>query len=166
MRSVLATTMLCTLSALVLFCCARGTSDQRDISELLPVEDKLNGWKAVGPRQIFRGNDLFVYMNGGAEKYLSHGFKQILIQKYRSRNNTTITLELFEMENNRGARKLYDLITGDAGRQVPMGDEALLEEYYLNFRKGNFLATVTGNNSEQETIDGLLAIGQGVNEQL
>ncbi len=166
MRSSLITTMLCILSGLILFHCAGETPDQREITELLPAGDKLNGWKTVGPLHLYRGKDLFVYMNGGAEEYLSLGFKQLLSQKYSNENNKTITLELFEMENSTGALKMYGLKTGDGGRQVAMGNEGLLEEYYLNFRKDNFLVTLTGFDSEKETIDGLLAIGGGVDGKL
>ena len=166
MKNFLITTILCSLSVLILFHCAGGKSDQREIAELLPGENKLNGWKAVGPVQIYRGKDLFVYMNGGAEEYLSHGFKQLLAQKYNNENNKTITLELFEMEDSTSALKMYGLKTGDGGKQVAMGNEALLEEYYLNFRKDNFLATLTGFDSEKETIDGLLTIARVVDEQI
>ena len=158
--------MLCILSGLIFLHCAGGTPDQREITGLLPAEDKLNGWKTVGPAHIVRGKDLFVYMNGGAEEYLSQGFRQALAQKYSNENNKTITLELFEMKNSTGALNMYDLKTGDGGRQVAMGNESLLEEYYLNFRKDNFLVTLTGSDSAKETIEGLLTIARGVDERL
>ena len=166
MRSFLITTILCILSALVLFHCAGGKSDQREITELLPAEDKLNGWKTAGPAQIFRGKDLFIYMNGGAEEYLPHGFKQLLAQKYSNENNKIITLELFEMENSSGAEKIYVLKTGERGKGMNIGDEALLEEYYLNFREKQFLATLTGSDPEKETMDGLLSIAREVDERI
>ena len=166
MRSVFATAVLYTLSALVLFHCAGGTPDQREITELLPAEDKLKGWKTVGPAKIFRGKDLFVYMNGGAEEYLPHGFKQLLAQKYSNENNKTITLELFEMENSAGAEKVFVSKTDEPGRRMNIGDEAVLEEYYLNFREKQFLVTLTGSDPEKEIIDGLLTIARGIEEQI
>ena len=116
MRSVFAAAVLCILSALVLLHCGGGKPDQREITELLPGEDKLNGWKTVGPAKIYEGKDLFVYMNGGAEEYLPHGFKQLLVQKYSNENNKTITLELFEMENPAGAEKVYVSKADERGR--------------------------------------------------
>jgi hypothetical protein len=166
MRSSLTTTMLCFLSALILFHCAGGTPDQREITELLPAEEKLNGWKTVGPAKIYRGKDLFVYMNGGAEEYLPHGFKQLLARKYSNKNNKTITLELFEMENSAGADKVFVSKADERGKGMNIGDEAVLEEYYLNFRKKQFLVTLTGSDPEKETIEGLLTIARGVEEQI
>jgi hypothetical protein len=158
--------MLCILSALLLFHCAGGKPDQREITELLPAEDKLNGWKTVGPAKIYRGKDLFVYMNGGAEEYLLHGFKQLLAQKYSNENHKTITLELFEMENSAGAEKVFVSKADERGKGMNIGDKAVLEEYYLNFREKQFLVTLTGSDPEKEIIDGLLTIARGIEEQI
>ena len=166
MKRLLITTVLCALSVLTFVHCSGEPPGQQDISLFLPAPEKLKGWEAVGPPQKFRGNDLFVYMNGGAGKYLSHGFKQLIAQEYRSRNKKTITLELFEMENQSGAQGIYAAKAGKNGRRVAIGDEALLEEYYLNFRKKHFLVTLTGADSEKETVDGLLTIARGVDEQI
>ncbi|MDX1779646.1 MAG: DUF6599 family protein [Thermodesulfobacteriota bacterium] len=166
MRSFLITTMLCVLSGLILLHCAGGPPDQREITDLLPAEDTLNGWKTVGPSRIFRGKDLFVYMNGGAEEYLPHGFKQLLAQKYSNENNKTITLELFEMENPAGAEKVYVSKADERGKGMNIGDEAVLEEYYLNFREKQFLVTLTGSDPEKEIIEGLLTIAKEVDEQI
>jgi hypothetical protein len=166
MRSLLITTILCILSALILFHCAGETPDQRKITEFLPAEDKLNGWKPVGPAQIFRGKDLFVYMNGGAEEYLPHGFKQLLAQKYSNENNKTITLELFEMGHSAGAEKVFVSKADEQGKRMNIGDEAVLEEYYLNFREKQFLVTLTGSDPEKEIIDGLLTIARGIEKQI
>jgi hypothetical protein len=164
MRNFLMATILCALSVLFLFHCAGKTPDQREMRELLPAEENLSGWKTVGPAQIFKGKDLFVYMNGGAEEYLPHGFKQLLAQKYSTEKSKTITLELFEMENPAGAEKVFVSKKGKRGREMNIGDEALLEEYYLNFRKKQFLVTLTGSDPEKEIIDGLLTIARGVDE--
>ena len=47
-----------------------------------------------------------------------------------------------------------------------IGDEALLEEYYLNFREKQSLATLTGSDPEKETMDGLLSIAREVDERI
>ena len=105
-------------------------------------------------------------MNGGAGKYLSHGFKQLIAQNYRNKNEKIITLELFEMESPSGAQEIYDAKSGGSGRKVVIGDAALLKKYYLNFRKKHFLVTLTGADSDKETVDGLLTIARGVDQRI
>jgi hypothetical protein len=164
MKRLLIATVLCALSVLTLVNCSGEPPGQQDVALFLPAPEKLKGWEADGPPQKFRGDDLFVYMNGGAGKYLSQGFKQLIAQEYRSKNNKNITLELFEMGNQSGAQEMYAAKSGKNGRRVAIGDEALLAEYYLNFRKKYFLVTLTGSDSEKETVDGLLTIASGVDE--
>ncbi len=165
-RSAVITTVLCSFIALIVIQCSRKPPGQRDLSCYLPAPDTLKGWKPVDPPQKFAGKDLYVYMNGGAEIYLSHGFKQLIAHKYINKNNKTITLEIFEMESPSGASAMYSLKTGNDGLQSEIGDEALLEDYYLNVRKDNFLVTLTGVDSEKETINGLITIAKMVDERI
>jgi hypothetical protein len=165
-RSFIITTVICTFIALITIQCSRRPPDQQDISFYLPAPDKLKGWKSVDPPQKFTGKDLYLYMNGGAEIYLSSGFKQLIKQKYINKSNKTITLEIFEMESTSSALEMYASKIGNDGRPLAIGEEALLEDYYLNFRKENFLVTLTGFDSEKETIDGLTTTAKAVDERI
>lgn len=158
--------MLCTFIALIVIQCSRRPPDQQDISFYLPSPDRLKGWISVDPSQKFTGKELYVYMNGGAEIYFSRGFKQLITQKYINKNNKTITLEIFEMESTSSALEMYTLKIGNDGTPLAIGEEVLLEDYYLNFQKENFLVTLTGLDSEKETIDGLIAIAKVVDERI
>jgi hypothetical protein len=105
-------------------------------------------------------------MNGGAEIYLSRGFKQLIAQKYINKSNKAITLEIFEMESTSSALEMYTSKIGNDGTPLAIGKEALLEDYYLNFQKENFLVTLTGFDSEKETIDSLITIAKVVDERI
>jgi len=165
-RSLIITTVICTFIALVVIQCSRRSPGQQDISFYLPAPDRLKGWKSVDPPQKFKGKELYVYMNGGAEIYLSRGFKQLITQKYINKSNKAITLEIFEMESTSSALEMYTSKIGNDGTPLAIGEEASLEEYYLNFRKENFLVTLTGFDSKKETIDGLIAIAKVVDERI
>jgi hypothetical protein len=165
-RSAVITSVLCCFVALIVIQCSKKPPGQRDLSCYLPASDILKGWKSVDPPQKFAGKDLYVYMNGGAGIYLSHGFKQLIVHKYINQHNKTITLELFEMESPSSASEMYGLKTGKDGIESEIGDEALLEDYYLNILKDNYLITLTGIDSEKETIDGLITIAKMVDERI
>jgi hypothetical protein len=165
-RNLIITTVLCTFIALIVIQCSKRPPDQQDISFYLPAPDRLKGWKSVDTPQKFTGKDLYIYMNGGAEIYLSRGFKQLITQKYINKSSKTITLEIFEMESTSSALEMYTSKIGNDGTPLAIGEEALLEDYYLNFRKENFLVTLTGFDSEKETIDGLITISKVVDERI
>ena len=146
--------------------CARKTKSEGDISYYLPLSSELNIWRPVDKPQRFEGEDLLLYINGGAEIYHEYGFRQVITQEYKDKNGTSIHLEIFEMEDYASAYGIYTFKTGDEGQRIMVGNEALLEDYYLNFWKGNYLVTVTGFDSRQETVNGLVAIAEATDSKI
>ncbi len=55
---------------------------------------------------------------------------------------------------------------GARASRSQIGDEAAGEDYYLNFRSGRFLVTITGFDSEPETTEGILLLARAVATQL
>jgi hypothetical protein len=165
-RIITFTTLLFLTITLFAIQCSRKPDDQHDGFHYLPEPQKLQGWKPVGSPQRFMGEELYVYMNGGAGIYHSYGFKKLIAQEYINQNSKTIALEIFEMENSSGAYGIYTSKIGNDGKVLPVGSEASLEDYYLNFWKGNFLVTLTGFDSAKDTVDGLMIIAHAVDENL
>jgi len=123
----------------------------------LPRAGELPGWEAAAEPDYAEGDDLYLLINGGAEVYHEYGFKQTITQGFKSKNGKSFNLEIYEMRDPAAAYGIYTFKTGDSGKPVPVDGEGLLEDYYLNFRKGNFLVTVIGFDSEAETINGIVA---------
>lgn len=145
---------------------AENAEDQGDILLLLPQISDLKDWKAEGDPQKAVGEDLFVLINGGAELFLKCGFRQAVLLTYQNKKGKRINLELFEMKNAAAASEIYGHKSGGEGKKLSVGDEALLAEYYLIFRKGRFYAALTGFDSEDDTVEGLLVIARGIEKQL
>jgi len=133
-------------------------SQESGLSGLLPKEAELAGWTAVGSPQEFEGDDLFVYIDGGAEIYLEYGFSRAVVQDYKNAGGRTLSFELFEMTDPAAAFGMYTFKTTGKGKPTELGQGGQLEDYYLNFWKGNCLFTITGFNDDQETVRGLLAV--------
>lgn len=154
---------ICTLAFLLMFCvgqCSKGTVGKNDISFYLPVANELKDWKPVGQMQKFEGEDLFLFINGGAEIYYEYGFARVITQEYRNKKDKVLNLEVYEMKDSTGAYGMYTFKTGDTGQRIAIGNDGFLEEYYLNLWSGNLLVTVTGFDSEEETVNGLMTIAQ------
>lgn len=128
----------------------------------LPRAGELPGWDAAAEPEYAEGEDLFLLINGGAEVYHEYGFKRTVSQGFKSKNGKSFNLEIYEMRDPAAAYGVYTFKTGDSGKPVPVDGEGLLEDYYLNFRKGNFLVTVIGFDSEAETISGIIAAAKVV----
>ena len=140
--------------------CAKQQKASEGILTCLPTKSELGDWSPVGDPQTAVGEDLFLLINGGAEVYYEYGFKQAVIQGYTNTNEKSINLEMYEMEDAESAYGAYSFKTGKKGQEVALGNEGMVEDYYLNFWKGNFVVTLIGFDTDQETQDGLMALAK------
>jgi hypothetical protein len=154
------------LMAALLACAAAAGPRQGPLRACLPAAGSVPGWATDGGPQEYEGDDLYTYIDGGAEIYQEYGFVRIVIQDYKSASGKSVSLEVFEMKTPEAAYGMYTFKRSGNGRAAEFGSGAELESYYLNFWKGRFLVTLTGFDEAQETVTGLLAIGSAVDDKL
>jgi len=141
------------------------SSQGKSLLQYLPPGD-IDGWKRNYSPEEYVGEDLYLYINGGAEIYHEFGFQRILVQDYKNEHEKSISLELYEMTDPESAFGIYTFKRNDSGAVLSIGSGGSLEDYYLNYWKGRFLVTITGFDSENETIKGLKTIAQSVDNLL
>jgi hypothetical protein len=66
-----------------------------ELSSLLPAE--VAGWKTAGKDSIYNRSTLFDYIDGGAELYLSYGFKEVVNRRYKNEGKPDIVVDIFDM---------------------------------------------------------------------
>jgi hypothetical protein len=132
----------------------------------LPADNAAAGWTRDGGPQEFEGEDLYTYIDGGAEIYQEYGFRRVVVQDYEDPQGKSVSLEIFEMETPASAFGMFTFKRSGGGKTLALGAGAELEAYYMNFWKGRFLVTLTGFDEAAETIEGLKAIGQIVDSKL
>ncbi len=136
------------------------------IASYLPQPGEMNDWLPSAKPDYAKGDDLFTLINGGAEIYHEYGFKQAISQSYKNKKGKSFNIEIYEMESPEATYGVYSFKTGNSGKPVEAGHEALLEDYYLNCRKGNFMVTVVGFDSEKVTIDALILAAKTVSAKI
>lgn len=139
---------------------------QADLTLLLPGQAELGTWQPDGEPQVFKGEDLFVYIDGGADIYFEYGFVQVLVQDYRNPAGHGMSLEIFEMTPAESAFGIYTFKTSPGGKEIDLGDECRLADYYLNLRKGILVVTITGLEQETATEEGLLFLARAVGTRI
>jgi hypothetical protein len=145
---------------------ASGVPGQADPASLLPAEGELQTWRPNGTIQRFQGEDLFTYIDGGAEIYNEYGFRRVAVRDYAGPTGKTLTLEIYEMRDAGAAFGITSFKVSGKGRPAGMGTDSQLDDYYLNFWKGPYHVTVTGLDDAPETIAGLLEVARAADRKI
>jgi len=145
----------------------RHAPEKTELSGLEETLSRLEGVVKLGPLQK-AGNEaeLFALINGGATFYMKHGFIRALFQKYQDPFARRIAIGVFEMQDTQAAHDVYRIQAGAGTKTIALGDEAVLEEYYVLLRRGRFYITVTGFDSEKETRDMLITIARNLDQKI
>ena len=104
----------------------------------------------------FAGDDLFVYINGGAEIYHEHGFDRLVVREY-GRGEERVAVELYTMAGS--AYGIYSYARSASGRQVDLGAGGTLADYYLHFWSGPHLVAVTARDGPGDPRAAVLDLG-------
>lgn len=150
----------------IIFHCSNKPPDQGEVSSYLPDRSELEGWRPLYEPQMVEGEDLYLLINGGAEIYYEYGFKRAITQSYEDRDGRSINLEIYEMNSPVSAYGAYTFKTGEKGERIAVGNDALLEDYYLNFWKGNCVVTLIGFDTDNKTREGLMRIAESVDSRI
>jgi len=126
----------------------------------------LQDWTRDGESQYFAGEDLFTYIDGGAEIYFEYGFRRVIVQDYRTDAGSRLSLEIFEMDSPDSAYGIYTFKRSQRGEPVSLGDECQLADYYLNLRKGPYLVTITGLDLADDAQKGLLLLARTIEPRI
>lgn len=135
-------------------------------TKALPKDGDVEGWTKHRTLQHYAGEDLYEYINGGAEIYHEYGFVQVVVQDYVNDTGKSVSVEIFEMVSPSSAYGMYTFKTDSKGKRILVGSEAQLADYYMNFWKGPFLVTLTGFDETEETRQGLLNIGEYISSKM
>jgi len=138
----------------------------RDLAAFLPGPADVPGWALKDAPQVYKGEDLFTYIDGGAEIYHEYGFRQVLAQDFVDKNQKGVTLEIYEMADPTAAFGIFSFKASGQGRPADIGTDSEFEDYYLHFWKGPFLVTVTGFEANPECREGVMAIARATGARI
>lgn len=160
------TIMLFCMTVFLLF---QGTVQAETTGELaayLPSETDIPGWKALEEPELYEGEDLFSYINGGAEIYYEYGFHQVITAEYVNVAGKSILIDIYEMEDAESAYGIYTLTKGPDAQLVNIGYEGTFQDAYLLFWKNRFFITITGLDSGEDINEGILAFAGYIEQKI
>ncbi len=108
---------------------------RRQLVKWLPDASAIGG-AAVG-EPVFYGENLFEYIDGGAEVYHQYQFAGLVHQKYRV-GDVELTVDVYDMGNPLNAFGIYASERAPGYHYVAIGAEGYLNDPVLNFYQGGF----------------------------
>jgi hypothetical protein len=76
-----------------------------NLYSVLPAE--VSGWKKVAPPESYDKSNLYDYIDGGAELYISYNFQKLLAVRYKAGAEEEIVIDIFDMGNSYNAFGLF-----------------------------------------------------------
>lgn len=137
-----------------------------NIASILPDPGELGLWRQVDSVRLFAGEDLFTFIDGGADIYFEYGFQQVISAEYQNSNRISIKLEIYEMKDTAAAYGIYSMNEGTQGKTVRVGNEGVLNEYYCVFWKDKYLTFISSDDTTGETLEGILTVAESVDGKI
>jgi hypothetical protein len=151
--------------ALVVIAAAAGTGCKKKASDAFPATGAVAGWEKTSETRVFAAKDLYQYIDGDAEQYISAGVVSTSTSDYKYQGQLEATMDVHTMGSAEGARKILETGTKDA-KPVQLGDAGVAYAQSIIFRKGTLLVRIVAFESTPDTQQALLALARGVEAKL
>jgi len=114
-----------------------------DLAGFLP--DAPEGWKKSEVSEIYNRENLFDYIDGGAELYLAYDFQGLAVQRYEPTvqdavEEKSITVEIWQMNSAEDAYGVFSL--DQEGEKVTIGQNGVYDAGYLRFWKNVYVVRI------------------------
>jgi hypothetical protein len=95
-----------------------------------------------GTPEFYHPDDLYKYMDGGADVFLFYDFKELLHQEFKAKQ-ADLTVDVFDMGTPLNAFGIYAAERAPLYHFIPVGTEGYQNEGILNFLQGRYYVKLT-----------------------
>jgi len=153
------------VAALVIVATFAGTGCKKKGSDPFPKSGVVAGWEKTSETRVFAAKDLYLYIDGDAEQYISAGVVTTATSDYKYQGQLEATVDVHTMGSADGARKILETGTKDA-KPIQLGDAGFAYAQSIIFRKGTSLVRIVAYESTPDTPQALLALARSVEAKL
>ena len=116
----------------------------RELSALLPESGAVQGWSQGAEVRFFGPGNLWEYIDGAAEGYLSYGFQEVVTAEYSGPDEQSQTVvDIYRMKDPRNAFGIYTQELNPESEIRRVGVEGYIGGTSLNFWSGPFYVKIT-----------------------
>ncbi|UCH94661.1 MAG: hypothetical protein JSV88_30960 [Candidatus Aminicenantes bacterium] len=113
----------------------------KDMTSIFP---DFEGWSKKGKPDIYTPDNLFEYINGAAEVFLSYDFVKLAALTYENNKKNSFTVDVYRHSSNRNGFGIYSQEKPRQGSFLTIGAQGYYEKGVLNFFKGSYYVKMSG----------------------
>lgn len=136
-------------------------------SQVLVLLPEIDAWGQSEEAQRFYPENLFEYINGAAEIYLSYNFHELLVAQYQNQSSpASVSVEIYDMGSPVNSFGIYSAERYPENNFIPLGVQGYLEEGALNFLVGRYYVKLLCFDCAEASGDTLKTFAQGILDQV
>jgi len=130
------------------------------------VFPEISGWKKSGEVQPFNPKNLYEYINGAADLYLTYDFEELKVMDYENEKKAQVTVDVYRHKTPLHAFGIYSQERLPKANFLDIGIQGYYEEGFLNFLTGPYYVKISSVNTGPEDRQVLLMVAQKIAEHL
>ena len=135
-----------------------------------PADDgmfpSLFGWSVVPGEKVYTSSNLWDFIDGAAEVFLSYGFVDLNLADYRDTAGAEVRVELYRQRSASDAFGIYSAERNPEYTFVNVGTQGYVEDGVLNFLCGIYYVKITSHRPGAEGRDAMMQIARKLDEHL
>jgi hypothetical protein len=142
------------------------TGCKKKSADSFPASGAVAGWEKTSETRVFAAKDLWQYIDGDAEQYISAGVVSTSTSDYKYKGELEVTVDVYTMGNAAGARKILETGQSTDAKVVQLGDAGVAYAQSVIFRKGPYLVRIVAYEATPGAQQALIALAHGVEAKL
>lgn len=134
------------------------------LSQEISLPD-LSGFKKTTNYPVYTSDNLWDFINGAADTYLSYGFKDLHVAEY-SKGKNVIKLEIYSHKDNEQAFGIYSSERSPTFKFMNVGSQGYKVDGSLNFFKGNYYVKIRTYSKSEKILQSLETLALRVSDML
>jgi hypothetical protein len=127
---------------------------------------EMSGWKKPENLQVFSPENLYDYINGAADLYLTYDFKELQVGEYHRDDKASVIIEIYRHGSPTNAFGIYSQERLANADFLDIGSQGYYEEKVLNFLSSNYYVKISSSNTAKDDRDILIRFAKGTAEKL
>jgi hypothetical protein len=126
---------------------------------------EMTGYKKSSNYPVYTADNLWDFINGAADTYLSYSFENLHVAEYK-KGKDVIKLEIYKHKDNVQAFGIYSSERSPSFRFINVGAQGYKADGSLNFFKGNYYIKIRTYSKSEKVLSSLETLALKVSDML